>query len=171
MEKALKRLLSVKCDEHVAKALPTFRTFAGQGSKLAGRLYVDTAAEPTFFLFFQFGEKSNQFTVEVAWSIDGQFPLPSDFPMPRDWEDLGVKRGDIGVDRFRFRLTKLWCVPIKDPWWAFTPIKLPLMREKNFVSNQDLADAEKCDELLSDALEAVKKHGLPYIADIRRRYH
>jgi hypothetical protein len=170
MERSLKRLLSAKCDEHFAKALPTFRVFTGRGSKLPGRLYVDTAAKPTFFLFFQFGENRDRFTVELAWSVDGEFPMPSDFPMPRDWDEFGLERQDKHVEQFRFRLTKLWRIPKHDPWWSFKPINLPLLRETDFVADQDLSDAEKCDELLSDALKAVTKYGLPYIADIRGRY-
>jgi hypothetical protein len=166
----VKKLLLRECDKQMSASLPAFEVCESEEFAGSGRLFIDRSATPVFFLFFQISDKRDAFTLEMAWSQKGVFPPPADYPVPRDWPDIGVKRADTGVEEFRFRLSKLWVKPKYDPWWEFLPRGgASKSAEMSVVAEQNLSDAEKCEYLVADALKRFNDFGGHYMREVRSR--
>jgi hypothetical protein len=170
MRRDLVKKLVKAWDRHVAAKLPTFSPSEFKLPCGESRVYVDASAEPAFFISVQIADKRDAFTVEFAWSRDGAFPDLADHPMPRSWPAFGVSRGDADVDRFRFRLTKLWELPKYDPWWEFEPRQGSFGSAKlSVVADQEVDDEAKCEQLVSDAISKILDHGMKYVREVRQR--
>lgn len=166
----LAKVLMDACDRKIALALPEFNRVPSKPSVGFGRLYSDTPSKPVVFLFFQVSDKRDAFTVELAWSDSGAFPALSDYPVPRDWPDIGVVRGDHGVTEFRFRLSKLWVKPKYDPWWEFAPPNdISRSGAMSVLADQRFDDTAQCDQLIDDAIRKILNFGCTYIREIRAR--
>jgi hypothetical protein len=152
------------------QCLPAFEASTANSLFGPGRLYIDRSVKPECFVFFQFSEKRDAFTVELAWSMLGVFPSFEGSELPRDWPEIGAARTDTGVSAFRFRLSKLWELPKYDPWWEFSPRFGGSKSAKlSVVADQSLEDVGRCSQLVMDALEKLRVFGCPYFAEVRSR--
>jgi hypothetical protein len=172
MRPSLQQTLLAVLEKQMSIGLPTFRVCDFAKDSGPGRMFIDSSLIPAFFVFFQIAEKRDAFTVEIAWSVDGIYPPIADYPVPRDWPDLNVRRGDLGLTHFRFRLSKLWVPPKYDPWWEFFPSSLDISKSKSMsiVPDQGLNDEERCQFLVLNAVERIKDEGVKYMSDIRARF-
>lgn len=170
MEKQIQQLLVAELKRQVPPKLNFVELDTARGTD-SDCLYIDCATKPTFFLAYQASDNRNAFTVEMAWSCDGAFPQPAAFPVPRDWEDIGVKRGDVGVSNFRFRLTKLWVKPKFDPWWEFDVRRAKAKSsEMSVYADPEMSITAKCEWLVSSSVDRVANEGFKYMREIRQRF-
>ncbi len=170
MRLGLAQMLVSMFDKNVTLTIPTFKICLTQPFLGPGRLYLNSTAHPTFFLFLQLSEKRDAFTIELAWSVDGIFPQSEGYRIPRNWPELAVNRTDINADRFRFRLSKLWVKPKYDPWWEFSPhIGVSKASDFSIRASAELDDCGKCEQLVSDAMQKILEFGVPYMTEIQSR--
>ena len=85
------------------------------------------------------------FTIEAAWSRNGQFPSRFRYLCPRDWPRHKLHKDRPIKGEFHFRLCRLW-EPKDDIWWK--------------VSH------ESVEAVVRDAIERIVKYGLPYFDEI-----
>jgi hypothetical protein len=123
----------------------------------------------TFFLFLQAYDDKDQFTVEVAWSDDGEFPFGA------------IGRTKIDEPQGRQRLGKLWDKGPEIPVWDVDPEHSARVREylKSLSSDQVLEyppdlPIEKAlprvAPLVDDALDKFEQFGMPLfrqVAEVR----
>jgi hypothetical protein len=126
----------------------------------------------TAFLFLLISPNDESFTIEVAWSHDGNFPRM--FPrIPVDFPAEGVARDKPRDGRFRFRLKRLWD-PRLDPFWYIVPRLVGSeMNERLMNIARGIDDEPPTEELLAkvgplieEAIGRVVTQAVPYLRNV-----
>lgn len=120
----------------------------------------------TFYLFLLIDPQSDRFTVEVVWTLTGQWP-----PTFRGW---GAPDDQPTEGTVEFRLCRFW-EPKQDIWWEVA--RLPTMEdlERAILTLGDYEEAlenalPRVEPLVDDAINRIEQHALPYFANIAARY-
>jgi hypothetical protein len=118
MRRELSRAVRARFARRLAQTLPQFLPVRDalvptQCTVYGWRPVPDLA----FFLVLMTHPKmEEQFTVEAAWSRNGEFPSWNLPGRPRDVPELDVRRDPPENSAFRFRIARLWH-PNGHPWW------------------------------------------------------
>ncbi len=162
----------------LAKELPQFRPLKGQ--KIGSRCYPyswQVSPDLTFFVMLQVSTKAlEEFTLEVAFSSDGRYPIEMFSLLPFNFANVGVP-ALASHPSWRLNLAHLWRQGEKymDYWWEITPH--PSHRElaqrlKDLVSRGSM-DEMPLDEALqrvgpavSDAIRRLIENGLPFLREV-----
>ncbi len=108
---------------------------------------------------------SEEFTVDLAWSIHGRFPELGMRPSGRATRD----RTEFGQDEFACRLGSLWTT--QDVWWGLSdadPFEDALSLKALIARSKPLTPAEALDAVqprVQDAMEKLQTHGIPYLSE------
>lgn len=126
----------------------------------------------TAYLLLFLSTKSDEFTVECAWSTHGRFPAKTLPRRPLDAPDQKVRR-DLPVNgNFRFYLANLWH-PRADPWWDLNRNRPPIAGSWVPRSPAEIPIDAACanvDPLVDDAIRAIVEHAMPYFHRIAEEY-
>src|SRR5437016_2265846 len=118
MQRNLKKALFRAFDRVLAKRLQQFvpvndTTVSGIGC----RLYRAQLTPQVFaFILIVTHSQRNEFTVELAWSGNDQFPVNSPCKVPTPIARCGIRADDMTQGEFRFRPALLAESP-RDVWW------------------------------------------------------
>ncbi len=76
---------------------------------------------PDFFVYIVLViSRDDRFTIELAWSSNGEFPATATLSNPIAYPEFNVRRDEPRDGEFRFRLARLW-LPRGDFWWELIP--------------------------------------------------
>lgn len=153
MQKTLSTALKDSFSEAMKAHMPAFRY--DSVSKFGSVIYrQDIAENLTAFIRLGISPKRDQFTIELAWSRNGEYPfdiftiLPSDPPKNNS---------------LRFSLSRLWQEAGSDFWWKFTKSRLdPDYRDEPI---EELLP--KVDGLVKDAIGKTIEYAVPYFKSLR----
>lgn len=173
MRKEFATALKKQFATRLQQRLPQFRPEKGTGP-FAGRLF-KWSVRPGFdaFLFLMIGREEH-FTIEAAWSRDGQFPAV-DLDAPIKLPAPTTSPLQLGADRFR--IPDLW-VTGGDFWWEIIP--KPSWEERMRYLDELTSGAfeerppspeafAKVGALVEEAVERIVQYAVPYLAEISRR--
>ena len=175
MRSELAKAVKKQFEARLKRELPQFRPVTSAETPAGCRLFEwQVASELSTFLLLVIS-RDDRFTVEGAWSSDGQFPnrlLPG---YPINFPAENVRRDEPKDGRFRFRLSRLW-QPRGDPWWELVP--QPSMAElqarldrlaQGIIDDPPVEEAlQKVEPLVDDAVRKVALHAVPYFLEIAR---
>jgi hypothetical protein len=163
MRSPLRKELFVRFEHALRERFPQFTFFEKDRETRTWRWTV--APGLTFFVFLQAFQGNDQFTVEVAWSEDGQFP----------WEV--VAKTKIDQPQGRDRLAWLWDKGPETPVWDLDPEHSARVAEhlKSLSSEHALeyppdSPTEKLlprlGPLVKDAINKFEQFGMPLFRQV-----
>ncbi len=173
MKKALRAALAALTEERVPAALGEHyrrlpRLPRGDGYLvLSGEIVFADGSRPARgrFVCFIPDQKRNAFTVELAWSADGQFPGATARPStgPQAAVSARAARGFVRLSELYTRLGEDWDVTPLDP---YDPDSLDRAMQ---LELRDLGPDEATsllEPLVDDAIRKLREHAPPFFAAI-----
>jgi hypothetical protein len=148
--------------ERLKHELPQFRPIKSEHLTHGERLFEWKAAPALFFfLMLQTDDHNDEFTVEVAWSSDGQFPILSINTSPCE-----KARGG----KMRFRLCNFWTE--EDEWFRVcsrpteAQLKAYFFEGKDYYADSPEEAAQRVPALIEEAIQRILEHAVPYFRKI-----
>lgn len=145
MQALLVETVVYEFESRLGSALPQFEPIRDQKIAPVCRLYGWRANEISLFILLQVHRHEDSFTVEIGWSLSGNWPTPfSVFPFAPD--EASTMR------EARFRLGRLWANEVV--WWDVAPAWSVTRFLKGPTS--------RIPKQVDDAVNRLSKNGLPY---------
>ena len=129
------------------------------------------------YLVLVISPKDNEFTLEVAWSIQGRYPFSlSAIYLPFNPEDGSIMDSPIDGE-FSFRLPLLY-PPYADVWWIVDEKSTHEMTIDEILADDPLAPPPKIeadrfpkvDAAVETALSTVRQFAIPYLLKLPEHY-
>jgi hypothetical protein len=162
MQRELVRAVRRQFALRLRAEIPQFEEARARGLPSECRLYeLKVGATLAFYLVLQHHRSWESFTVEVAWSQEGEYPASA---LPAESPDDLLENAEMS-----FRLGRLWAGK-KDVWWELVP-RLSVLQGATF--DDFMKDPEPIENLLpkvkpvvEDAIQHVLSDGLPYFRKV-----
>ncbi|MCY2991439.1 MAG: hypothetical protein NTY19_26720 [Planctomycetota bacterium] len=161
--------LKSEFERQLAERLPQFRAARDAVLRDAGRVFHwHVSGSCHVFILLLLSRRDNEFTIELAWTTDTEFPPDLPLMNPIDMPQFRLRRDMPKDGRFRFRLAGLFH-PRGEFWW-------PASSRRQFTDwvhggsgAPGPAAAPADDDALlvaavAAAIEAIERHGMPYLS-------
>jgi hypothetical protein len=149
--------------KRLKQELPSFRPTKNKHVAPGDRLFgMEAAPGLSIFLSLQPASDYDEFTVEVSWSTDGEYPIQT-------WCDLPSKPSCKG--KMRFRLCYFWTD--EDEWFYVCPRPSEEHQQKYFIEGGTDYYPESVEEavrrvprLVDEVFRRIREHAVPYFQNL-----
>jgi len=128
----------------------------------------------TAFLLLMVAPRDDRFTLEVAWSLDGSFPVNMLCRLPFGNPSTGTRPDAPLNGQMRFRISEFWN-PGRDDWWYLAGSKPDLRKSIDDFINTDWSKEptitysdQQVSASIDAAIAAIKQYVLPYFDNLGR---